>query len=243
MHKSHPKATPKPILASKRSHLHSKLPKKHSTTRSPHQKTKKPTRTNNPLTSSPRLFSTTPETPTQTVPNPPPNGDSSNSPTAPQATETKQLTEHVFFRVDTLHRFFWNHITVSFPDHTPNGIVQETTKALQYALKNRPDCQNYAQNRLPPPKFEQFGANWNRWEWSIRQREIDGALDPMLITTIILDHFHNNLNAVYKSSSSSSSLTRESVTHVLQFPVDSIDERTYIGSYHDTIYDQDGCSV
>ena len=141
------------------------------------------------------------------------------SPSAP-------ITEHVFLRIDLQRQVFRNRTTVSFPDVTPEYIVLESQEALRKGLKGRPSCDNFQYKLLPSPEFAQTGKNWNRYEYSFAQREMNGSIDPYTLQSILLDHFINKMNAQLVSSHGNSGFLLETVTHVLQFPI-----------YHDITYD------
>jgi len=143
----------------------------------------------------------------------------------------RQTVAHVFLRFDVRQSLFNNSISISLPETTPQSVMNIVVASLSEALKDRPDGLSFKNDRLPQPEFYQTGANWNRFQYTIAQREVSGALDPYVIQAIVLDALTNRADAkIVSSNSLGVPGSTESVTYVLTVNVqaDCID---YNGTY------------
>lgn len=134
------------------------------------------------------------------------------SPSAPASEVT-----HVFARFESTFGFFSNRLTVAFPENTPHLVLFAVAQALRRGLKNRPAGLDFSRSPLPCPRLLQTGTDWNRWSYSVAQREIEGALDPLALQGLLLDAMVNGLGCRTVSSSSTGNRVRETVTYVFAF--------------------------
>jgi hypothetical protein len=78
------------------------------------------------------------------------------------------------------------------------------------------------------PQFTQSGAEWGRFMYTLTQREVEGAVDPYTLQTIILDHLVNVLGGTVVSSTSSySKRMTETNIYILSFKHESPESRSY----------------
>ena len=133
------------------------------------------------------------------------------------------VIEHVFIRFDYKSSFFDNFLQVSLPENTPVAVVELINNSLRDALKDRPTGRDYSNNKLSAPEFVQTGVCWNRYIWTLCQREVEGSLDPYTLQGIVLDALTNQMHAKIVGNTSLGRIGHESYTYIVGVPVHNLD--------------------
>lgn len=82
-------------------------------------------------------------------------------------------------------------MSVCFPAFTPSSIIDIANAAMIEAFKDKSAGLDYSDEKLEEPHFVQTGRDWNRWKYTLVQREIQGALDPYNVQSVLLDALVN----------------------------------------------------